>query len=66
MLCSSSHISSLLLKSVEGMAIAYEPLSSNFDWTQIQEELQELGDSMNCDVELKDVTGSSNDYRVAA
>lgn len=48
------------------MAIAYEPLSSNFDWTKIQEELQELGDSMNCDVELKDVTGSSNDYRVAA
>lgn len=41
---------------VEGKAVAYEPLSSNFDWVKIQDELQELGESMNCDVELEDVT----------
>ena len=44
---------------MEGRAVAYEPLASNFDWTKIREELQELGESMNCDVEFSDITGSS-------
>jgi len=47
------------LFTVEGRSVAYEPLSSNFDWTKIREELKELGDSLNCDVEFDDVTGSS-------
>lgn len=50
------HQYSCLLVQVEGKAVAYEPLSSNFDWVKIQDELQELGESMNCDVELEDVT----------
>ena len=41
---------------MEGIAIAYEPLASNFDWKKIREELQEMGDSMNCDVEFEDST----------
>ena len=44
---------------VEGRAVAYEPLTSNFDWMKIKEELKELGESLNCDVEFEDVTGSS-------
>ena len=47
------------LFTVEGRSVAYEPLSSNFEWTKIREELKELGDSLNCDVEFDDVTGSS-------
>ena len=46
---------------MEGKAVAYEPLSSTFDWTKIQEELQELGESMNCDVEFEDVAQGSNE-----
>lgn len=40
---------------MEGRAVAYEPLSSNFDWEKIQEELQEMGESINCDVEFEEV-----------
>ena len=40
---------------MEGRAVAYEPLSSNFDWKKIQEELQEMGESINCDVEFEEV-----------
>eukprot|EP00573_Skeletonema_grethae_P000496 CAMPEP_0201689488 /NCGR_PEP_ID=MMETSP0578-20130828/3059_1 /ASSEMBLY_ACC=CAM_ASM_000663 /TAXON_ID=267565 /ORGANISM="Skeletonema grethea, Strain CCMP 1804" /LENGTH=139 /DNA_ID=CAMNT_0048174139 /DNA_START=335 /DNA_END=754 /DNA_ORIENTATION=- len=47
------------LFTVEGRSVAYEPLSSNFEWTKIREELKELGDSLNCDIEFDDVTGSS-------
>ena len=47
------------LFTMEGSAVAYEPLASNFDWTKIGEELQELGESMNCDVEFSDITGTS-------
>ncbi|KAL7541562.1 hypothetical protein ACHAXR_012800, partial [Thalassiosira sp. AJA248-18] len=54
------------LFTMEGKAVAYEPLSSKFDWIKIQEELQELGDSMNCDVEFQDVTGNSDDSREVA
>lgn len=47
------------LFTMEGRAVAYEPLASNFDWTKIRDELQELGESMNCDVEFSDITGTS-------
>ena len=43
---------------MEGRAVAYEPLASHFDGAKIKEELEELGESMNCDVEFADVTGS--------
>ena len=43
---------------MEGRAVAYEPLTSNFDYLKIEEELQEMGESMNCDVEFEDVTKS--------
>eukprot|EP01083_Nonionella_stella_P014198 39925_1 len=49
------------LFTMEGKAVAYEPLSSTFDWTKLQEELQELGESINCDVEFEDITQSSNE-----
>ena len=47
------------LFTMEGRAVAYEPLASNFDWTKIRDELQELGENMNCDVEFSDITGTS-------
>mmetsp|Transcript_10862 Transcript_10862/g.16043 ORF Transcript_10862/g.16043 Transcript_10862/m.16043 type:complete len:224 (-) Transcript_10862:104-775(-) len=47
------------LFTVEGRSVAYEPLASNFEWTKIQEELKELGDSLNCDIEFDNVTGST-------
>ena len=47
------------LFTVEGRSVAYEPLASNFEWTKIREELKELGDSLNCDIEFDNVTGST-------
>ena len=51
---------------MEGRAIAYEPLASNFDWLKIREELQDLGDSMNCDVDFEDETGEQVDEIISA
>mmetsp|Transcript_56133 Transcript_56133/g.119356 ORF Transcript_56133/g.119356 Transcript_56133/m.119356 type:complete len:226 (-) Transcript_56133:216-893(-) len=45
------------LFTMEGRVVAYEPLTSNFDWSKIRAELQDMGESMNCDVEFDDVTG---------
>jgi glycine cleavage system transcriptional repressor len=47
------------LFTMEGKAVAYQPLASHFDHKKIGEELQELGDSLNCDVDFSDMTGSS-------
>ncbi|KAL7464387.1 hypothetical protein ACHAXS_004727 [Conticribra weissflogii] len=47
------------LFTMEGRAVAHEPLASEFDWIKINAELQEMGESMNCDVEFKDVTGDA-------
>jgi len=47
------------LFTVEGKSVAYEPLASNFEWTKIREELKQLGDSLNCDIEFDNITGSS-------
>ena len=47
------------LFTMEGKAVAYLPLASHFDHKQIGGELNELGESLNCDVEFSDVSGSS-------
>jgi len=44
------------LFTMEGRAIAYEPLASNFDYSKVKQQLQELGESINCDVEFEDVS----------
>ena len=41
---------------MEGGVIAYEPLASNFDLSGIKGQLQELGESINCDVDLEDAS----------
>ena len=46
----------MCVRAVEGRAVAYEPLASNFDWVKVRDELEELGESMNCDVDFEDVT----------
>lgn len=40
---------------MKGIAHAFEPLPKAFDAEKIREELQELGDSLNCDLTLEDV-----------
>lgn len=45
---------SMLFK-MRGVANAAAPLASGFDIAKIKEELEELGDSLNCDVALEDV-----------
>lgn len=47
------------LFTMEGQAVAYHPVASHFEWTKIRDELQELGESLNCDVEFSDITGSA-------
>ena len=47
------------LFTMEGRAVAYEPLASNFEWEKIREELISLGESLNCDIEFDDITGHS-------
>lgn len=44
---------------MHGIANAAEPLASGFDVKKIKDELQELGDSLNCDVSLEDVEDES-------
>ena len=45
---------SVLFK-MKGITHAYEPLSAGFDVTKIKQELSDLGDSLNCDIDLKDL-----------
>lgn len=40
---------------MKGITHAYEPLSAGFDVAKIKEELSELGDHLNCDIDLKDI-----------
>ena len=40
---------------MNGIAHAYEPLSSGFDAEKIRNELNQLGDDLNCDIDLIDV-----------
>ena len=51
---------------MEGRAVAYEPLASNFDWLKIRDELEDMGDSMNCDVDFDDETGEQVDEIMSA
>lgn len=44
---------------MKGIAHAFEPLPKTFDSEQIQEELQELGESLNCDLSLVEVDEDS-------
>jgi glycine cleavage system transcriptional repressor len=48
---------STVLFKMKGIAHAYAPLASGFDVGKIKNELLELGDSLNCDIELEDITG---------
>ncbi len=40
---------------MKGITHAYEPLSAGFDVAKIKQELSDLGDSLNCDIDLKDL-----------
>lgn len=44
-----------------GITHAYEPLSTGFDVDKIKEELAELGDALNCDIELVDLDAEDVD-----
>ena len=47
---------STVLFKMKGVAHAYEPLASGFDVGKIKEELTDLGDSLNCDISLEDMS----------
>jgi hypothetical protein len=40
---------------MRGIAHAYEPLAAGFDVDKIKQELTELGDDLNCDIDLTDL-----------
>ena len=44
----------VVLFRMKGTAHAYEPLSSGFDSNKIKQELIDLGDDLNCDINLID------------
>lgn len=44
---------------MKGVATAIEPLASGFDLNQIKTELDELADSLNCDISMEDMPLSS-------
>lgn len=48
---------STVLFKMKGIAHAYAPLASGFDVSKIKEELTELGDALNCDIVMEDITG---------
>jgi len=47
---------STVLFKMKGITHAYEPLAAGFDPSKIQEELAALGDDLNCDIDLTDIT----------
>lgn len=47
---------STVLFRMRGVAHAYEPLSAGFDVSKIKQELADLGDDLNCDIDLTDHT----------
>ena len=47
------HGGSVLFR-MKGLATASAPLAQNFDAQKVQQELAELGDSLNCDVTMED------------
>ncbi|GKY98002.1 hypothetical protein MPSEU_000758300 [Mayamaea pseudoterrestris] len=48
-----------MLFRIKGKAVAYEPLAASFDVMQIKSDLQDLGASLNCDVELEELDDDS-------
>jgi len=44
---------------MKGIAHVFEPLPKTFDSSKIREELQVLGDDLNCDLTLQDVDKES-------
>lgn len=52
------HGGSVLFK-MRGVAIALAPLPKTFDIAKIKAELEELGDSLNCDVTVTDTVDES-------
>lgn len=46
---------STVLFRMRGIAHAYEPLSLGFDVEKIKQELRDLGDDLNCDIDLTDL-----------
>lgn len=49
---------SVLFK-MHGTAVALQPLAKGFDIAKIKRELEELGDSLNCEVSLEDTADDS-------
>jgi glycine cleavage system transcriptional repressor len=49
---------SVLFK-MRGVAIALSPLPKHFDLRQVKADLEELGDSLNCDITLEDTVDES-------
>lgn len=48
-----------LLFKMQGTAVRLGPLPKSFDIHSIKKELQELGDSLNCDVTMEDTVDES-------
>jgi len=46
---------STVLFRMKGIAHAYEPLAAGFDVSKIKQELADLGDNLNCDIDLVDL-----------
>jgi len=44
-----------VLFKMKGIAHAYEPLADGFDVSKIKQELSDLGDDLNCDIDLEDL-----------
>ena len=51
-----------MLFKMSGIAHAYEPMSAGFDVEKVKEELEALGNSLNCDIELEDVDSDDLAY----
>eukprot|EP00565_Helicotheca_tamesis_P006925 CAMPEP_0185727122 /NCGR_PEP_ID=MMETSP1171-20130828/2899_1 /TAXON_ID=374046 /ORGANISM="Helicotheca tamensis, Strain CCMP826" /LENGTH=203 /DNA_ID=CAMNT_0028395625 /DNA_START=126 /DNA_END=737 /DNA_ORIENTATION=- len=54
------------LFNMRGIANAMHPLASGFDADKIKDELQKLGESLNCDIDLEDISSASLDSVGAA
>ena len=59
------HGGTVLFK-MKGTAVALKPLAKGFDVAKIKQELEELGDSLNCDVSLTDTVDDRFDASFSA
>ena len=44
-----------------GIAHAYQPVAAGFDIDKVKAELQQLGEDLNCDIDLKDLGPDEED-----